>query len=608
MMKKVDDIDDGLAIYRRLLRYSQAYLWIFAISVVCMILYAATDTGLAALMKPMLDGGFVNKDPSWISLIPILIIALALVRGGAGFLSSYSMTWIGRQIIKELRRHMFDQLLHLPAAFYDTNSSGKLLSKFTFDVEQVARAATDAITVVIRDSLTIIGLLAWMFYLNWELTLVFLVIGPLIASGMRYVNVRFRRIGTHIQTSMGDVASVSEEAIEGHRVIKTFGGKHYETAHFEQANEKNRWQNMKLTITSAVSINIIQLIAALALAGIVYLTTGPLQKEITVGSFMSFITAMMMLLAPMKRLTTINIVIQRAIAAAKSIFDLLDAEKEKDTGTKTITRVQGVVEYDHVSFSYDTKEHVLKDISFRIEPGETVAIVGRSGSGKTTLVNLLPRFYDIQSGGIMLDGIDIHDLTLENLRSHLAIVGQDVTLFNDTIAHNIAYGRLERSEQDKIIRAAEAANAMEFIQQLPEGMETVVGENGVLLSGGQRQRLAIARAILMDAPVLILDEATSSLDSESERHIQQALETLMKNRTTLVIAHRLSTIENADKIIVLDEGRVVETGRHEQLLAQGKHYAYLYHMQFHSSGDKLLSLNTAEKSQEADLVKKGHVG
>jgi len=607
-MQKVNDIDDGLAIYRRLLRYSRSYLWIFVISVVGMIIYAATDTGLAALMKPMLDGGFVNKDPKWISLIPVIIIVLALVRGGASFLSSYSMTWIGRQIIKQLRRHMFDQLLHLPAKFYDENSSGKLLSKFTFDVEQVASAATDAITVVIRDSLTIIGLLAWMFYLNWSLTLVFLVIGPIIASGMRAVNVRFRRIGTHIQTSMGDVASVSEEAIEGHRVIKTFGGKQYETAHFEQANEKNRWQNMKLTITSAVSVNITQLITAFALAGIVYLTTGPLQKEITVGSFMSFITAMMMLLAPMKRLTTVNIVIQRAIAAAKSIFDILDTEKEKDTGTQTIGKVRGVVEYDHVSFSYERKENVLQDISFRIEPGQTVAFVGRSGSGKTTLVNLLPRFYDISHGSIMLDGIDIRKLTLENLRSHLAVVGQDVTLFNDTIAHNIAYGRLLQSEQDNIVRAAEAANAMEFIRQFREGMDTVVGENGVLLSGGQRQRLAIARAILMDAPVLILDEATSSLDSESERHIQQALETLMKNRTTLVIAHRLSTIENADQIIVLDEGRIIETGKHEQLLAQGKHYAYLYHMQFHSTDDKFSALNNPENSQDVDLIKKGRAG
>jgi ATP-binding cassette, subfamily B, bacterial MsbA len=607
-MQNVNDIDDGLAIYRRLLTYSHTYLWMFVISVVCMIIYAATDTGLAALMKPMLDGGFVDKDPQWISLIPVLIIVLALVRGAAGFLSSYSMTWIGRQIIKELRRHMFDQLLHLPTSFYDTNSSGKLLAKFTFDVEQVARAATDAITVVIRDSLTIIGLLAWMFYLNWALTLVFLVIGPLIASGMRYVNVRFRRLGTQIQASMGDVASVSEEAIEGHRVIKTFGGKQYEAAHFEQANEKNRGQNMKMTITSSVSINIIQLIAALALAGIVYLTTGPLQQEITVGSFMSFITAMMMLLAPMKRLTTINIVIQRAIAAAKSVFDLLDTEKEKDTGTETIERIQGIVEYDHVSFSYDRKEAVLQDISFRIERGQTIAIVGRSGSGKTTLVNLLPRFYDISHGNITLDGIDIRKLTLENLRSHLAVVGQDVTLFNDTIAHNIAYGRLDHSPQEKIDRAAEAANAMEFISQLPEGMETVVGENGVLLSGGQRQRLAIARAILMDAPVLILDEATSSLDSESERHIQQALETLMKNRTTLVIAHRLSTIENADMILVLDGGRIVETGKHEQLLAQGKHYAYLYRMQFHSTDDKMATLNSPEKSQDVDLVKKGRVG
>jgi len=607
-MQNKNDIDDGMAIYRRLLAYCGSYIWIFAIAIVCMMFYAATDTGLAALMKPMLDGGFVNKDPKWISLIPVLIMGLALVRGVAGFLSSYSMTWIGRQIISELRRDMFDQLLHLPSPFYDANSSGKLLSKFTFDVEQVAQAATDAITVVIRDILTIVGLLGWMFYLNWTLTLVFLVIGPVIVLTVRYVNLRFRRIGTNIQNSMGDVSSVSEEAIEGHRVIKTFGGNQYESTHFERANEKNRRQNLKMMVTSAASINIIQLIAALALAGIVYLTTGPLQEEITVGSFMSFITAMMMLLAPMKRLTNINMAIQRGIAAAKSIFDLLDAEKEKDTGTQTIAKVSGDVEFDHVFFSYNKREDVLNDINFKIEPGQTVAFVGRSGSGKTTLVNMLPRFYEIINGQILLDGKDIRSLTLENLRSHIAVVGQDVTLFNDTIAHNIAYGCLEKTEQDKIVKAAEAANAMEFIRQLPEGMETVVGENGVLLSGGQRQRLAIARAILKNAPILILDEATSSLDTESERHIQEALETLMKNRTTLVIAHRLSTIENADKIIVMNEGRIIESGKHEQLLAEGNHYAHLYHMQFHSTNDKLLKLDSTNTIKDVNLVKKEKTG
>ncbi|MEJ2573240.1 MAG: lipid A export permease/ATP-binding protein MsbA [Gammaproteobacteria bacterium] len=572
-------------IYARLLRYSLPHWKVFVLSVVAMSVFAATNTGFAALMKPMIDGSFVAKDPTVIRLVPLLIIGLFLVRGVTNFISSYCMSWVGREVILELRRSMFAKLLCLPTRFYDKSASAELLSKLIYDVEQVNQAATNALANVVKDGLSIVGLLIWMAYINWVLTVVFIVAGPPIAYLMASVNKRFRRISGRIQNSMADVTAVSEEAITGHRVVKIFGGESYEAQRFEHINNTNRKLNMKMVAVSAASVGSIELIAATALAGIIYLATLPsVLESVTVGSFMSFVVAMMLLMPSIKRLMTVMPMVQRGVAAAESIFFLLDQDEEPDRGKKNIARSGGKVTFRNVTFTYDTgKGEVLHDINLAINPGQCVALVGRSGSGKSTLVSLLPRFYEVGGGGIFLDDYDIRDLSLANLREQIAWVGQDVVLFNDTISHNIAYGALGDVSEAEIMRAAEAAHAMEFIAKLPEGLNTTVGENGVLLSGGQRQRLAIARALLKNAPVLILDEATSALDTESERHIQAALTEVMRHRTTLVIAHRLSTIENADQIVVLDHGRIVEHGRHGELLARNGHYAGLYRMQFHDT-------------------------
>lgn len=572
-------------IYARLLRYSLPHWKAFALSVLAMLVFAATNTGFAALMKPMIDGSFVAKDPTVIRLVPLLIIGLFLARGAANFISSYCMSWVGREVILELRRAMFAKLLCLPTRFYDKTSSGELLSKLIYDVEQVNQAATNALANVVKDGFSIIGLLIWMAYINWLLTVIFIVAGPPIAYLMASVNKRFRRISGRIQHSMADVTAVSEEAISGHRVVKIFGGESYEAQRFEHINNTNRKLNMKMAAVSAASVGTIEFIAASALAGIIYLATLPaVLDSVSVGSFMSFVVAMMLLMPSIKRLTTVMPMVQRGVAAAESIFGLLDQDAEPDQGTKNIARSRGRVEFRSVTFAYNTgKGEVLHDINLAIAPGQCVALVGRSGSGKSTLASLLPRFYEVSDGGIFLDDQDIRGLRLANLREQIAWVGQDVVLFNDSIAHNIAYGALGNIGAAEIVRAAEAAHAMEFIAKLPDGLDTMVGENGVLLSGGQRQRLAIARALLKNAPVLILDEATSALDTESERHIQAALAEVMRHRTTLVIAHRLSTIENADQIAVLDRGRIVEQGRHGELLARNGHYAGLYQMQFHGS-------------------------
>ncbi|MDH5301542.1 MAG: lipid A export permease/ATP-binding protein MsbA [Gammaproteobacteria bacterium] len=581
MSKKPIDLNDGKAVYRRLLGYVKPYWKAFIIVIIGMAMVAATEVGFAALIKPMLDGTFVEKDPFWITVIPLALIGIFLVRGIGSFATSYLMSWVGRHVVKDMRSEIFDHLLLLPTRFYDKNASGQIISKIIYDAEQVSDASSRALTIIIQDSLVLIGLIGWMFYLSWEMTLVFLIIGPVMAVMVASINRRVRRDSRRLQDSMGNVTEISQEAIEAQRVVKIFGGKDYERQGFDKANEYNRKQFMKIVSTQSAYVPFVQLVAALLLALIIYLSTRPGEEVMTVGTFMSFISAMLMLFPPLKRLTTVNVVLQRGVAAAQSIFGLLEEKAEIDRGTQTLAQVRGDVRFENVRFSYDSdKGEVLKGVNFSVPSGKSVAFVGRSGSGKSTLVSLLPRFYHLENGVISIDGININDLRMDELRKHIALVSQDITLFNDTIAHNIAYGRLETATEEQIIEAAKAAYAWDFIKDLPDGLNTQVGEHGVLLSGGQRQRLAIARAILKDAPILILDEATSALDSESERHIQAALEQLMKNRTTFVIAHRLSTIENVDQIVVMDNGVAVEQGTHQELMARNGHYANLHRIQF----------------------------
>ena len=574
-----------LQLFRRLLAYVTPYRTAFALAIVTMVIASMTEASFAALMKPILDGSFVNKDPFWIRLAPFLIFGAALVRGAASYTGQYLMGWIGRNIIHKIRQRLFYHLLVLPKAFYDTHPTGHLLSKMSFDAEQLARASTQAITIIVRDSVVVVFLLGWMFYLNLLLSLVFLVIGPLIALLVKVVNQRFRRISKRIQDSMGDVTQITEQAIKSEQIIKTFNGQPYEERQFGDVNNRNRQQNMKLIATREANVQLTQLIVSVCLATIVYLATlSSLLDVVSVGTFVSFMMAMMMLMSPIKRLTNVHSVLQRGIAATDSLFSLIDVEPEPDHGRLEIARASGDIRYQDVSFCYNReKGHALHRISFHIHPGQTVAIVGRSGSGKTTLVSLLPRFYDPEEGCILLDGHDIRSLSLASLRAQVALVGQHVTIFNDTIAHNIAYGA-EEMDEARLHSAISAAHVDEFIDQLPEGINTVVGENGMLLSGGQRQRLAIARAFYKHAPILILDEATSALDSESEKQIQNSLERLMGSCTTLVIAHRLSTIQQADLIMVMHEGSLVETGRHDELLTQDGYYRRLYQMQFGEAG------------------------
>jgi len=548
-----------------------------AIAIFAMLIYAASSTAFAALMKPMLDGSFVNRDASAIAYVPVLILVIFLLRGLAGFASTYFMSSIGWRVVKKIRQQLFEKYLDLPTSEFDTTSSGDLISRVTYNVRNIAVVSTDCLTILVRDSLTIIGLLGLMIFHSWKLSLGFLIIGPAVALIVHVASKRFRRLNRGIQASMGDVANVIEEAVEGQRLVKIFGAHQYERERFEAVNEYNRNLTLKEIVTVAISSPLVQFLVAIALAVIVYLaSSGHIVGQVSVGVFMSFITAMMMLFAPLKQLTMVNAKIQAGIAAGESVFAVLDAESEPDTGTEVLNADQIGVRLDGVDFRYSDAKLVLDNISFDISSGGTIALVGGSGSGKSTIANLLPRLYNVTGGRILINDRDIRDYTLASLRNHISYVGQDVVLFNDTVLANIAYGNVGQVSEEEVVAACKLAHADEFIRLLENGYQTLVGENGVLLSGGQRQRVAIARAILKDSPLLILDEATSALDTESERKVQAGLQELMKNRTTLVIAHRLSTIESADNIIVLDAGSIVETGTHKELLGRQGYYAHLH--------------------------------
>ncbi len=572
-------------IYKRLLGYTFEHWKVFLLGILGMVAFAASDTTLAWLIKPLMDEGFVNRDPVFIRWMPIALLGIFLGRGVASYTMNYSLQWVGRSVIKRLRGEVFEKYLELPTAYFDHSTSGTLIAKLTYHVEQVAGSVTDAFITVVKDGLTVLGLLVLMFYLSPRLAFFAVIGGPIIAAILLVVSKRFRSYSSRIQGSVGDVTHVAEETINGHRVIKVFGGQDYERLHFDKVNELNRVLHNRMARVSNLATPVIQIIAAVAIATVIYLATSATGEDaLSPGSFISFFGAMIALMGPLRRLSIVNAKIQNGIAAANSIFEMLEESPEPVGGEHRVDRVEGRLHFENLSFRYPQGDKlVLQDINLDIQAGQMIAFVGRSGSGKSTLLGLIPRFYDATGGRILIDGHDIHEYALDNLRSHIALVDQNVVLFNDTVARNIGYGGLQNIPREAVIEAAKAANAWDFIQQLPQGLDTRVGQHGVLLSGGQRQRLAIARALLKNAPILILDEATSALDTESERKIQDALENLMRDRTTLVIAHRLSTVQNADLIVVMDDGRILETGTHEELLARDGPYSALYRVQLEAS-------------------------
>nr|WP_315314330.1 lipid A ABC transporter ATP-binding protein/permease MsbA [Pantoea vagans] len=549
---------------------------------VALIVNAAIDPFMLTLLKTLLDDVIGQKNPGILVWMPLVIIGLILIRGVSGYISSYCISWVSGKVVMALRCRLFSHMMGMPVAFFDQQSTGTLLSRISYDCEQVASSSSGSLVTVVREGASILGLFVMMFYYSWQLSLILLVLAPIVSLAIRIVSRRFRRISKNMQNTMGQVTSHAEQMLKGHKEVLMFGGQQVETSRFEQVSNKMRRQGMKMVSATSLSDPIIQLLASSALAFVLYAASFPsVMATLTAGSISAVFSAMLMLMRPLKSLTNVNAQFQRGMAACQTLFAILDTEQEKDEGTRVVKRATGNIEFRDVTFTYPGSETpALQHINLTIPAGKTVALVGRSGSGKSTLASLLTRFYDVDSGEILLDGHDLRDYTLASLREQVALVSQHVHLFNDTVANNIVYARTDVFSREEIEKAAEMAHAMEFINKMDNGLDTVIGENGVLLSGGQRQRIAIARALLRDSPILILDEATSALDTESERAIQSALETLQQNRTTLIIAHRLSTIEKADEILLVEEGEIVERGSHQQLLQQNGAYARLYQMQF----------------------------
>ena len=578
-MQQADNSDFQI---KRFLNYLKAYKVPFVFAIIGMIGYSAVDTFVFAQLQPMIDESLGKNDHDYLRLAAYAIVPLFLLRGTFNFMGSYTLSWIGAQVVMRMRQQLFDKYIHLPVSFHDSHSVGGLISKVTYDTEQVANASGKALLTLVREGALVIGLLCVMFYYSWQLSLIFLLIGPVVAVIVSFVSKRFRVVSKNIQHSMGNLTSSVEQAVKGHKVVIMFGGQEIEQNRFKQKNNHNRQQTMKLSVTSILSVSSIQVIASIALAVVLYIASTPgMLEKLTAGVFINVVFCMVMLLKPLKQLTTINNQFQKGMAACASIFEILDEADEEDSGRTKIERATGKIEFDDVTFSYPGKHTpALSNVSFTANPGQSVALVGRSGSGKSTISSLLTRFYVPQEGQIRLDDMPLNDVDLKALRAQFAVVSQNVTLFNDTIANNIAYGARQNVSRKEIENAARMAHVEEFLANLPDGLDTVIGENGLMLSGGQRQRIAIARAILAEAPILILDEATSALDTESERLIQDALEKLQKRCTSIVVAHRLSTIENADCIMVVEQGRIIEKGKHDELLEKGGHYAQLHALQF----------------------------
>lgn len=568
-------------LYLRLLRCLRPHWHIFALGVVAMVLYAATETAIPLLLKELLDGSFTKNSDHSLHTTPLLLVGLFVARGLTDYLHTTALNIVANKVVLDMRTQMFDKLLRLPTSYFDGTTNAALISRLTYNTQQIAPIVTVSLITLVKDTLTVIGLLGYMLWMNWQLSLAFFTVLPLIGWTIRSVSRRLRTLSKSQQSTMGTLSHVLDEVIGGHREIRIFGSERYEAQRFFTTANAIRRYSMKVVTTAAANGPIVQTIAVIALAAIIYYASlQSSMNQLTVGGFVSFFGAMALLLSPLKRLSNVNEQLQRGLAAAQSVFEFLDAPEEVDAGTQAIGRAHGHLRFDHVGFSYPgTDRTALSDIALDIQPGETVALVGSSGSGKSTLMSLIPRFYEPSQGRILLDGIDIHQLKLSDLRANIGLVTQNVVLFNDTIAANIAYGRPDVSEDD-IRRAARAANALDFIEALPQGFQTEIGENGARLSGGQRQRISIARALLKDAPILLLDEATSALDTESERAVQVALDNARHGRTTLVIAHRLSTIVNADRIVVMSEGRIAEIGTHQELLTLGGIYSNLHRMQF----------------------------